>query len=130
MILLGMFMFVAGLVALPLLYRNWLVRVRPLAYLLVATIPLPFFTSVLGWVFREVGRQPWIVYGELTIARARSDVSAGAMLVSFVIFTSVFVTLALADWILLARYARRGPQGTQLGAEPRPQRPEVPISAF
>ena len=44
----------------------------PLAYLMTALIPFPFIASIGGWVFREVGRQPWLVYGQLTVKDAIS----------------------------------------------------------
>ncbi len=130
---LGFLMFlIVALVALPLLFRDRLVRFRPTAYLMVAMVPLPFVASVGGWVVREVGRQPWIVYGELTVAQARSAVGPGTMLASYLAFTTVFLALAVANWTLIARFARRGPEGTQLGAEPgRPARPaEEPVPTF
>lgn len=80
---------------------------RFLAPVLVAVIPLPFVASVGGWLFREGGRQPWLVYGELTVADAVSPVSATATAVSLVVFMSLFVALAVADWVLIARFARR-----------------------
>ncbi|MFE5854701.1 cytochrome ubiquinol oxidase subunit I [Streptomyces sp. NPDC056500] len=103
-------------VAVFLLWRNWLVRLRPLACLMTALIPLPFVASVAGWVVREVGRQPWIVYGELKVEDALSPVGRTSLMVSCALFIAVFVALAVTNWTLMARFARRGPDATQLGA--------------
>ncbi|MBB5938440.1 cytochrome ubiquinol oxidase subunit I [Streptomyces zagrosensis] len=109
------------LIAVCLLWKDWLVRRRPLAYLMTAMIPLPFIASAGGWVFREVGRQPWLVYGELTVNDALSHVSRTSLVVSCTAFITVFVALAAVNWSLIARFARRGPHATQLGAtEPLP----------
>ncbi|MFW5418777.1 cytochrome ubiquinol oxidase subunit I [Nocardiopsis sp. CNT-189] len=129
MVDLGWVLSVAPLVALVLLPRDLLVRFRPTAWAMVALVPLPFAASVCGWLFREIGRQPWLVYGELTVAEAVSDVSPAAVLVSLVLFSTVLGALAVADWVLIARSAHRGPEGVRLGApepEPAPWEDAVP----
>ncbi|GHE76489.1 cytochrome ubiquinol oxidase subunit I [Streptomyces longispororuber] len=109
------------LVAVLLLWKDWLVRWRPLAYLMAAMIPFPFIASAGGWAFREVGRQPWLVYGELRVDDALSPVGTASLAVSCALFIALFVALAAVNWTLLVRFARRGPEATQLGAtEPLP----------
>ncbi|WP_275461207.1 cytochrome ubiquinol oxidase subunit I [Streptomyces noursei] len=102
--------------AVFLLWKDRLVRWRPLAYLMTALIPFPFLAAVGGWVFREVGRQPWLVYGQLTVEDALSHVSGVSLAVSCTLFIAVFVALLVVNWSLIARFARRGPDATQLGA--------------
>ncbi|MFF1906126.1 cytochrome ubiquinol oxidase subunit I [Kitasatospora sp. NPDC058218] len=103
-------------VAAFLLLKDLLVRKRWLAYFMTAIIPLPFIASVGGWVVREVGRQPWLVYGELTVEDALSNVGRGSLMVSCVVFIAIFTALAVTNWTLITRFARRGPDGAQLGA--------------
>ncbi|GAA2095628.1 cytochrome ubiquinol oxidase subunit I [Streptomyces albiaxialis] len=103
------------LIALPLLWRDWLVRFKPLAYLMTAMIPFPFLASIGGWVFREVGRQPWLIHGELTVDEAVSHVSTGTLAVSCAAFLTVFLALAAVNWTLITRFALRGPDAVQLG---------------
>lgn len=121
------------LVYAVLLVRGWIFG-RPMALRsLTLLIPLPFVIALAGWVFREVGRQPWLIYGELTVGEALSPVSTGTMLVSFITFTTVFLALSVTNWTLLARFARRGPEGTQLGTPPpRPaaEATEEPVPTF
>ncbi|MFI6904806.1 cytochrome ubiquinol oxidase subunit I [Nonomuraea sp. NPDC050394] len=96
---------------------------RPLHRVLIVAIPLPFLASVGGWVLRETGRQPWVVYGELTTAQALSPgVGHGAMLTSLLSFALVLGALAVADWTLIIRHARRGPHAADLG-QPAQARP-------
>lgn len=94
--------------AVFLLWKDRLVRWRPLAYLMTAMIPFPFIASVGGWVFREVGRQPWLVYGWLTVEDALSDVSWASLAVSCAAFVTIFLALAVTNWTLMTRFARRG----------------------
>jgi len=80
-------------------------------WLLVAAVPLPFAAMVCGWLVREVGRQPWTVYGLLRTRDAVSDAGTGAVAASLVAFGAVYLALAVADWWLLARAVRLGPTG-------------------
>lgn len=113
------------LIALILLWKDRLLRWRWASWILVATIPFPFIASVGGWIVREVGRQPWIVYGQLTVEDALSHVGKTSLLLSCVLFISIFVALAVTNWTLITKFARRGPDATQLGVtEPLPD--EVP----
>ncbi|WP_069884388.1 cytochrome ubiquinol oxidase subunit I [Streptomyces luteocolor] len=118
------------LIAVVLLWKDWVIRWRPALYVLIATVPFPFVASVGGWVVREVGRQPWLIYGELTVEDAVSHVSTAALAVSCTVFVAVFLALAVTNWTLITRFAVRGPDATQLGAtEPLPDDvPEGPGS--
>ena len=108
---------VVALVKVP--FGGWLVRGRVFHVLMVAAVPLPFVAMVSGWVFREVGRQPWMVYGVLRTEDALSPgVGAGAVTASFAVFSVLFAGLFGVNAWLLARFARRGPDGVGLGAAP------------
>jgi cytochrome d ubiquinol oxidase subunit I len=93
------------------LRQRWLLRV------MVWAIPLPFIAALAGWFVREEGRQPWAVYGVLRTTEAVSGVSTGGMLTTFIGFGLLLLGLAVTDWYLLARFARRGP-GDEFVAEP------------
>nr|WP_121436262.1 cytochrome ubiquinol oxidase subunit I [Actinomadura pelletieri] len=111
---------VAALVKLP--FGGWLVRGRVFHVVMIAAVPVPYVAMVSGWVFREVGRQPWMVYGVVKTRDALSPgVGSGAMAASFVVFTVLFAVLFGVNAWLLARFARRGPEGAQLGASPPPE---------
>lgn len=109
MINIGFFAFFAALVGTLLLFRDRLLRARPVLFLMVPGIAVPFIAAILGWLVREIGRQPWLVWGKLRTADAVADVSGGQILFSFIAFTLLFAVLAVADWVLLARIAKRGP---------------------
>ncbi|MEO3824356.1 cytochrome ubiquinol oxidase subunit I [Actinomadura sp. B10D3] len=114
-----------ALVKLP--FGRWLVRGRVFHVLMIAAVPLPYVAMVSGWVFREVGRQPWMVYGVLKTRDALSpQVGAGTVTVSFAAFSVLFAVLFVVNAWLLARFARRGPGGAGLGAAP-PAGPAEPV---
>ncbi|MFJ7210062.1 cytochrome ubiquinol oxidase subunit I [Amycolatopsis sp. NPDC098790] len=117
MIGLGFVMFLFAILGTLLLFRNWLTQARFLHYLMVAAIPLPFVAAIMGWLVRELGRQPWLVWGKLRTADAIAGVPAGQILFSFIAFSVLFAALAVADWVLMARVAKRGPDPVDEPAE-------------
>ncbi|WP_051717496.1 cytochrome ubiquinol oxidase subunit I [Streptomyces sp. NRRL F-5727] len=94
----------------------------------MALLPFGFIALIGGWLTREVGRQPWAVTGELTVAQAVSDTSFGAMLATVVALTTVLVLLVVLDWALITHYARRGPDAAFIGGAdlPGPRDPSDP----
>jgi cytochrome d ubiquinol oxidase subunit I len=74
------------------------------------TLPLPLLANSFGWIFTEMGRQPWVVFGQLFTRDGLSPTVPGwQVLISLVGFTSLYLVLAIIEVILLARYARAGP---------------------
>jgi cytochrome d ubiquinol oxidase subunit I len=51
-----------------------------------------------GWISAEVGRQPWIVYEQMRVSEAVTDISAGPIWASF---AAVVVIYALVVWAFL-----------------------------
>ncbi|MGI5502875.1 cytochrome ubiquinol oxidase subunit I [Lentzea sp. CA-135723] len=109
MIMIGMALTTVSWFTLPLLFRDAVIRMRFPLYLMVIGVPLPFAAAIFGWMFREIGRQPWLIYGLLRTEDAVSHVDASQILLSLIVFTSLFVVLACVDWALIARAVRRGP---------------------
>ncbi|MEU4714532.1 cytochrome ubiquinol oxidase subunit I [Micromonospora purpureochromogenes] len=103
---------------LPLLWRDWVIRLRFPLWLILFALPLPFVAVILGWIAREVGRQPWVAYGLLPTGQAVSGVDAGVMLASLVGFSLLLGALAVTNWTLLARHAARGAADPALGRPP------------
>lgn len=128
LILFALMFFFSGLSFLLMLFRPVVRGLRIWHWLLTAMIPVPFVAMLAGWIFREMGRQPWAVYGLLTTAEAMSPVTAGQMRFSVIAFTSVFAVLIVINYWLLGRAARRGPAGVTLGD--RPIEAAVPVATF
>jgi cytochrome d ubiquinol oxidase subunit I len=120
-----------GVFLLPLLYRDWFIRLRFPLYLTILAAPWPFVAAILGWLVREEGRQPWAAYGLLPVADAVTDADPGVMLASFVGFTLLLGALAATNWTLLLRHAARGPYDLALGREPlEPEPADEPAPAL
>ena len=74
------------------------------------TAPIPMLASLVGWIFTEMGRQPWIVFGVMTTEQAVSPgVPAWAVGVSLVVFTLVYGALAVVEFKLIKKAAQEGP---------------------
>jgi cytochrome d ubiquinol oxidase subunit I len=73
------------------------------------TAPLPMLASLVGWVFTEMGRQPWIVFSLMKTEAGVSHVSALTVLASLIGFTVVYGSLAVVEFRLLRKAALTGP---------------------
>ncbi|MES4887033.1 cytochrome ubiquinol oxidase subunit I [Streptomyces sp. NPDC096012] len=74
------------------------------------TMAFPLIANSWGWIFTEMGRQPWVVYGVLQTRDAVSPgVTQGEVLTSMVVFTTLYAILAVVEVKLLAKYVKAGP---------------------
>jgi cytochrome d ubiquinol oxidase subunit I len=121
------FRLMIGLLAIPLLFALaalWLTRggrmptQRWFCWFALLTIPTPFLANIAGWVFTEMGRQPWIVAPNptgdpmirITVQQGVSDHAPAMVVVSLATFTLVYAVLAVIWFWLLKRYTVQGPQ--------------------
>lgn len=72
--------------------------------------PLGYIAVESGWIVRCVGRQPWIVYGEIRTVDAASNVPATNVLTSLTGFTIVYSLLFVATLYFGSRIIRQGPK--------------------
>ena len=70
---------------------------------------MPLFANSFGWIFTEMGRQPWLVMGLMTTQTGVSPgVSAATVATSMIIYTLLYGVLAVAMVGLSLRYGRAG----------------------
>jgi len=73
-------------------------------------VPLPLLAISVGWMFTEMGRQPWIVFGLMKTADGVSPgVAATDVLLSLIIFTALYGALAVVEFKLLMKAVQAGP---------------------
>ena len=70
-------------------------------------IGLPILANASGWIFTEVGRQPWIVYGLMQTSKGVSPVSTADVAFTLSVFVAVYGVLAVIAVALIVRAARR-----------------------
>ncbi|GGP69571.1 cytochrome ubiquinol oxidase subunit I [Streptomyces melanogenes] len=79
-------------------------------FIAIWTLGFPLIANSWGWIFTEMGRQPWVVYGVLrTKAAVSPGVSQGEVLTSMIVFTLLYAVLAVIEVRLLAKYVKAGP---------------------
>lgn len=78
----------------------------------IASIPLGYVATECGWIVREVGRQPWVIYGLLRTRDAASTLPASVVTVSLVSFVVIYSLLFVLFLIFAARIIRKGPDLT------------------
>ncbi len=70
-------------------------------------IALPIIGTSTGWVFTEVARQPWIVFGIMRTEDAASpNVTVSMLLTSLIVYTLLYGVLIAVDVYLLVKYAK------------------------
>ncbi|KWX03825.1 cytochrome BD ubiquinol oxidase subunit I [Carbonactinospora thermoautotrophica] len=105
----GMAVALFALVGLWLTRRGRLPANRWVWRIGIASIALPLIANSLGWIFTEMGRQPWTVFGVLqTSASVSPGVSGTEVLTSLVVFTVLYGVLAVIEAALMVRYAKAG----------------------
>jgi cytochrome d ubiquinol oxidase subunit I len=86
--------------------------------------PLSFLAIELGWMVTEFGRQPWVIYGYLRTKDAVT--TAPGLNISFLVFTIIYVLLAVALIRLLLGVARSPLPKVELpGNDQKPERSGV-----
>lgn len=127
-----------GLLLVPVLFALtalWLTRggripdQRWFSRFALLTIPTPFLANSAGWIFTEMGRQPWVVVPNpdgdqlirLTVQDGVSNHSVGMVWISLTTLTLTYAVLAVIWFYLLRRYVAVGPQ--EHDSEPAPPEP-------
>jgi cytochrome d ubiquinol oxidase subunit I len=83
---------------------RWALRIAILVPL------LPLFAASFGWIFTEMARQPWIVFGLMPTASGVSPVvGAGAVWTTMIGYTLIYAVLAVIEIGLIIRTVRQGP---------------------
>jgi cytochrome d ubiquinol oxidase subunit I len=100
--------------------RKGRVPTNPVAvYGSLLAIGAPFVANASGWIFTEMGRQPFVVYPNPDVERADQvyfftaqavspGISAGEVLTSLISLTAVYGALAVVELWLIGRFVRRG----------------------
>jgi cytochrome d ubiquinol oxidase subunit I len=99
----------------------------------IIAIPMPFLACSFGWIFTEVGRQPWVVAPNptgidqvrlLTDRGVSTAVPPGMMLTSMIVLTVIYAILAVVWYRLMHRYAIEGAPASVRDESPEAQDPD------
>ncbi|UJX39420.1 cytochrome ubiquinol oxidase subunit I [Desulfovibrio sp. JY] len=73
-----------------------------------------YVAVVMGWITREVGRQPWLAYGLIRRAEGHSDLTAGEVWVSLVGFLVAYTILFSLFVFFMGKLLKKGPNMEEL----------------
>ena len=74
---------------------------------MVALPLMPLFANSFGWIFTEMGRQPWLVAGVMSTATGVSPgVTTLEVVLSLAIYTVIYGVLAVVEVGLLLKYIK------------------------
>jgi cytochrome d ubiquinol oxidase subunit I len=137
MILLWGLMFVLAAAGWWLTRKGTIAKSKALLTAIMWSPILPMLAIQLGWATAEVGRQPWIVWGELrTVDAISKAVPAGEILTTLILFV-VFYTVIYIAWArVVFGFIKKGPAisgGGTAGSAPVPAptgAPAASVTAF
>jgi cytochrome bd ubiquinol oxidase subunit I len=95
------------------------------AVLIAVVLPLlPLAANSFAWIFTEMGRQPWIVYGQqLTSNGVSPNVSSLEVAVTLIVFTLLYGVLAVVEVGLIAKRIRGPLEAPEEGTGDSADRP-------
>ncbi|OZM73166.1 cytochrome ubiquinol oxidase subunit I [Amycolatopsis antarctica] len=109
----------AGVLALWLTRKGRIPATKWFPRTALLGIVTPFVANTAGWVFTEMGRQPFVVVPNPTgvdgvwmfTAQAVSRVTAGEVWTSLIALTTVYAVLGVVEVFLMRKYVRGGIEG-------------------
>jgi cytochrome bd ubiquinol oxidase subunit I len=102
-------MFLALLALYPILRGRSIAQSRVVRVLPFAII-LPYIANSTGWIFTEMGRQPWVVFGVMKTADAFStNLTIGMVLTTLIGFALIYAALMAVTVFLMVKFALAGP---------------------
>jgi cytochrome bd ubiquinol oxidase subunit I len=85
---------------------------KPLLWGIVASGPLAMLAIEFGWIFAEVGRQPWILRGYMKVADAATK--ADGVGLTFVMFVALYILLGILCVVVLIKMFKNKPAEAEL----------------
>ncbi len=85
-----------------------------LLYSWMAALPLGYIAVETGWITREEGRQPWVIYHVLRTANAYSNLPPWAVAFSLIALFAIYATLATLFIVFAKKILVKGPSFSEL----------------
>ena len=110
MVLLGFFFILVCTLTLLFLFKGSLQKNKWLLWVMLISIPLVYISSEAGWITAEMGRQPWIIQDLMPVSIAVSQISAGSVITTFILFALLFTALLAAEVSIMLKQIKTGPK--------------------
>ena len=109
MVGIGMLMLVASWAGAWMLWRRGADNLpRPYLWGLTGMTFAGWGATLAGWYTTEIGRQPWLVQGVLTVEEAVGDIAGGMVLTTLLAYVAIYLALLAAYIGVLFHLARKG----------------------
>ena len=103
-------------------WRRWKGRLYEPGWFLVlceASLPFGFVAVIAGWVTTEVGRQPWVVYGQMRTGEGVTpSLTGGDVLASLALYVIVYLIAFPLSLYYMRGLLRAGPGAAEPAAPP------------
>ena len=113
MVGLGLLMIVTGVMGLILYFRKRLFDTPWFQYWCMGLTPSGFIAVLAGWIVTEVGRQPYIIYGQMRTAEAISPVVSAPIVISLTVFIFTYGFIFSAGVYYILKLIVRGPESEE-----------------
>ena len=110
MVILGFFFILVCSVAVFLVLKGSIAKQRWFLWIALLSVPLAYIAGEAGWVLTEVGRQPWIIQELMPVSKAVSQISAGSVMTTFILFAILFTALLIAEVSIMVKQIKTGPK--------------------
>lgn len=119
MVGIGLLMLVTSWAGAVLVWRSGADRLpRPFLTGLTGMTFAGWIATLAGWYTTEIGRQPWLVQGVLTVEQAVGDIASGMVLSTLLAYVALYLALLAAYVGVLFHLARKGGQYDAPAASP------------
>ncbi|WP_103258398.1 cytochrome ubiquinol oxidase subunit I [Tabrizicola aquatica] len=109
MVGIGMLMLVASWAGAWMMWRRGADNLpRPYLWGLTGMTFAGWGATLAGWYTTEIGRQPWLVQGVLTVEEAVGDIAGGMVLTTLLAYVAIYLALLAAYIAVLFHLARKG----------------------
>lgn len=112
MVMIGMYTIAISVLFFLLWKLNMNPFNRPLLWLITLSGPLSMLAIEFGWIFAEVGRQPWILRGYMKVAEGATK--ANNVGVTFLMFLALYIFLGIITIVVLTRMFKNRPAEMEL----------------
>ncbi|WP_106497773.1 cytochrome ubiquinol oxidase subunit I [Lentibacillus sp. Marseille-P4043] len=113
MVMLGMFALAVSLIYLIFTkVKKWNEHAKWLLILLIANGPLAMLALEFGWIYAEVGRQPWILRGYMKVEHAAT--TSPHVDIMFFLFLALYILLGVLCVVVLRKMFRNNPVEQEL----------------
>lgn len=108
MVTIGMWLAFFSFVYFVASWRGWkFIHSKWFRWLIVTSGPLALVAIEAGWWFTEVGRQPWILRGYMTVEEAAT--TSGQVDLMIILFAGLYFILGVGTIVVLSRMYKRNP---------------------